>query len=82
MPRPDTNKLTVTNDIGLRIEKKCRLPEFTIYEENGSVHMLATVVDTDGDEHQALQYLSASEAMAFAKAFEQCAIRALKNERV
>lgn len=80
MSRPDTNKLTVINDIGLRIEKKCRFPEFTIYEENGSVQMLATVTDTEGNEHQALQYLSASEAMAFAGAFKKCAIRALENE--
>ena len=67
------------NDIGLSIRSHCRLPDIHFYTEYGSVLFWATTEDSDGIEHEALQYLTPEQAMKFAKAMENCAIQALKN---
>lgn len=77
--RPNVLTIKPCNDIGLFIEKRCRLPEIKFYVENGSVLFWATVCDMDGKEIEALQYLDALSAMKFAKAMENCAIEALKQ---
>jgi hypothetical protein len=51
-----------------------RMKALRVFEESGSVHV---AVNIDGSE--GLQYLDPMQAMAFAKAFERCAIAALKN---
>lgn len=56
------------------------MPDIHFYEESGSVHVWVTVKDMKGESIEALQYLSASDAMRFAKAMENCAIQALKNQ--
>lgn len=78
-PRPNERTVKPCNEIGLIIESDCRLPEIKFYEESGTVYFFATVHDSDEKEQEALQYLSAQDAMKFAKAMEACAIRALKN---
>lgn len=78
MTNPRT--LTQCNDIGLRITSKCRLPDIHFYVESGTVHFWATVQDSQGQEHEALQYLDVIDAMKFAKAMEACAIQALKEQ--
>jgi len=77
--RPAELTLSPVNDIGLRIEKACRLPELKFYVEGGSVLFWATVSDRAGEEIEALQYLDAKAAMRFARAMEACAIQALKD---
>ena len=67
------------NDTGLRIASDCKLPEIKFYEENGAVLFWATIKENGEEEVEALQYLTPEEAMKFAKAMEECAIKALKN---
>lgn len=73
------------NEIGLGIAGLAgeHLRDFRIYEENGSVQIWVAVARRRGDtslgDIEALQYLTPDQAMAFAKAFERCAIQALKN---
>ena len=60
-----------------------RMLDFRVFEESGTVHVeFDTTVSNDrlaGVTTTILQYLGPTEAMAFAKALERCAIRALKN---
>lgn len=59
-----------------------RLKDFRVYPESGKVQVWIEVRDfpsRGGDVIEVLQYLTAEEAMAFAKAFERCAIQALKD---
>ena len=59
-----------------------RMRDFRVYVENGSVQIWVEVSDypsRGGDSIEVMQYLTAEEAMFFAKAFERCAIEALKN---
>lgn len=66
------------NDIGLRLTGVAteHMKLFQVYEESGTV-----IVETElaNNRSNAIQYLSPEEAMAFAKAFERCAITALKG---
>ena len=58
-----------------------RMKDFVIFEEGGRV-LVRVEVPILGDDEQTtevLQYLTAEEAMFFAKAFERCAIEALKK---
>lgn len=69
-------KVETCNDIGAifhGIERE-RMKRFAVYEERGTVYVTVEIDDRD-----ALQYLDPLQAMAFAKAFEHCAIAALKN---
>lgn len=77
--RPNVLTLRSCNEVGLLIEKACRLPEIRFYPEGGSVLFWAVVHDSDGKEQEALQYLTPEAAMKFAKAMEACAIEALKK---
>jgi hypothetical protein len=54
-----------------------RMKDFRVYEEGGAVQVW--VDHEEGGVTNLLQYLTPIEAMAFAKAFERCAIAALKN---
>ena len=80
MPMKEDKKIETVNDIGLRIASRCRLPEIKFYVESGSVLFWATVHDREGEDVEALQYLSPNEAMRFAKAMEACAIEALRQQ--
>jgi hypothetical protein len=51
-----------------------KVRDIRIYPENSTVLMLIEMNGQDG-----LQYLTPQEAMSFAKAFERCAIAALKD---
>ena len=55
------------------------MPEIRFYPEGQSVMFWAVVHDKDGNETEALQYLTPEAAMKFAKAMEACAIEALKR---
>lgn len=70
-------RISPVNDIGLRLNGSPgeNLQKFYIYPECGSVQVW---VETRG-QMDAMQYLSPEEAMAFAKAFERCAIQAFKE---
>ena len=67
------------NDIGLGMAAigNERMRDFILYEESGSV-IVRCDCHTDGID-EITQYLTPEEAMAFSKAFERCAIAALKN---
>lgn len=71
------NRTRRINDIGLGLAgaDNEKLKDLRVYVENGGVQVWSE--HKDGSE--ALQYLSPVEAMAFAKAFERCAIQALKE---
>lgn len=76
----DQQKRTrAVNDIGLGMAGigNERLRDFRVYEESGSVQVWVEVAASPPAE--LLQYLTPEEAMAFSKAFERCAIAALKN---
>jgi hypothetical protein len=67
------------NGIGLAGDDGNRLRDIYIYDECGTVMLQVEVMGRKPDEqHGALQYLTAYQAMEFAKAFERCAIAALK----
>ena len=51
-----------------------RLRDIHIYTEYGKV-----MIGVNVDDHEAIQYMSPEAAMSFAKAFERCAIAALKE---
>jgi hypothetical protein len=55
--------------------------DIRVYPEGGSVQIWVEIHQRDNwpQTHEAMQYLSPEEAMAFAKAFERCAIQALKE---
>ena len=55
--------------------------DFRVYSESGSVQVWIELFDRswNGTIHEAMQYLTPEEAMRFAKAFERCAIQALKE---
>lgn len=67
----------ILNDIGLGLAgaENEKLKDLRVYVESGSVQVWSE--HKDGSE--AMQYLTPIEAMAFAKAFERCAIAALKE---
>lgn len=68
----------IVNDIGLGLAgaDNEKLKDLRVYVEAGRVQVWSE--HKDGSE--AMQYLTPVEAMAFAKAFERCAIAALKDE--
>lgn len=55
--------------------------DIRVYDEGGSVQIWIEMMarGSSGETMEALQYFTAEEAMAFAKAFERCAIQALKE---
>ena len=76
----ETQKRTRTvNDIGLGMAGMPRekMVDFRVYEESGSIQVWCEIAP--GSPSEILQYLTPEEAMAFSKAFERCAIAALKN---
>lgn len=77
--RPEKLTFAPRNETGFIVESSCRLPELKAYEENGTVLFWATVVDTKGEEHEALQYLTPEVAMKMAKSLECMAVHAFKN---
>ncbi len=79
--RPKDLKFHAVNETGFLIEKACALPEIKFYEEGGSVLFFATVAHptNDGEEVEALQYLTPEIAMKMAKSLEACAIQAFKK---
>lgn len=74
---PAGRRTSPVNDICLRMFGRGgeRMKDFRVYEEGGSVLVCVECEAT----RDLLQYLSPEDAMAFAKAFERCAIAALKN---
>lgn len=78
-----TKRYSLCNDYGLywkTDEPKVRVRSLRVFEESGTV-----TVTVGSDTHQGvlgidelLVYLTPEEAMAFSKAFERCAIAALK----
>jgi hypothetical protein len=77
----ETQKRTRTvNDIGLGMAGigKERMLDFLVYEEGGRV-FVKFEFEPENSPSELLQYLTPEEAMAFSKAFERCAIAALKN---
>ena len=76
MKMSDSKRLRVVNDIGCGLSGAPGnfIKDFRVYEESGSVQ-----VWFETEQREYLQYLSASEAMAFAAAFERCAIAALRS---
>lgn len=71
------NRTREINDIGIGLagaEGEC-LKDIRVYPESGAVHIWVEL----SDGREVLQYLSPLEAMAFAKAFERCAVQALKD---
>jgi hypothetical protein len=74
------NGTRVVNDIGcglLAPGAADHVRGLRVFEEGGSVQVW---VETDSAGiNDVLQYLTPAEAMVFAKAFERCAIAALKN---
>lgn len=51
-----------------------------VLEESGRVQLWVELAPSCGcSQNEVVQYLTATEAMAFGKAFERCAIAALKN---
>jgi hypothetical protein len=59
-----------------------RMRDFRVYVEDGLVRVWVEVADfaSRGDTSvEVMQYLTADEAMFFAKAFERCAIEALRQ---
>jgi hypothetical protein len=81
---PATPRVTPINDIGARIlginEEPVR--DFGVYTEGGCVIVMVEVAERGKGypaSHEAIQYLIPADAMKFAKAFERCAIVALKE---
>lgn len=77
-----SGNIRVINDIGIgfRGGKEDWIQDIRIYEESGSVQFWVEVKDRRSENTmEALQYLSAQQAMAFANALKRCAIRAMEN---
>ncbi len=82
-----SERTRVINDIGLgfRGVDGELVRDIRVYPESGSVQIWMEVCErgcnptSPGRTHEAMQYLSPEEAMAFAKAFERCAIQALRD---
>lgn len=76
-----SNRVHVLSGIGAHmpgIEKE-KMKDISVLVESGSVHVWVKIQERDDVVVEALQYLTAEEAMSFAKAFERCAIQALKD---
>lgn len=56
-----------------------KIQAIRVYEEGGSVQFWVQAAWGEKDSTEVMQYLTPQEAMSFAKAFERCAIEALKN---
>lgn len=71
-----TDRIRTLNDIGIGFSGvgKERLRDLRVYEEGGLVQVWFEARGTE-----TLLYMQPEEAMSFAKAFERCAIQALKN---
>lgn len=76
--RPEKLTYHRCNDTGFTVESRCRLPELKCYEEGGSVLFWASIVH-DGEEIEAMQYLTPEVAMKMSKALRECAIIALEK---
>jgi len=72
----------VLNEIGIGLAA-ANSTEFVrdirVYEEGGSVQIWFEIELPRTGNREFLQYLTPTQAMAFAKAFERCAIEALKK---
>ena len=77
--RPTNGTRAINDDgIGFFGVGNERMKDIRVYAENGCV-MVWAEIHSWGDVREACQYLNPVEAMAFAKAFERCAIQALKD---
>lgn len=79
-----TGRVRRVNEIGAGFKgiDNERMKDLRIYEESGSVQIWVEVADFQsrgGNTIEVMQYLTPSEAMAFARAFERCEIEALKK---
>lgn len=78
-----TKRTRQINDRGIGyagIDKEL-IRDIRVYDEGDRVQVWVEVMarGSSGETTEAMQYLTAQEAMAFAKAFERCAIQALKE---
>lgn len=78
-----TKRTRQINDRGIGyagIDKEL-IRDIKIYDEGGRVQVWVEMMlrGSSGETMEAMQYLTAEEAMAFAKALERCAIQALKE---
>lgn len=71
-----TDRLRTINDIGIGFKGAGNehVRDIRVYPEGGIVQVW---IEARGQESMA--YMTADEAMSFAKAFERCAIQALKD---
>lgn len=78
-PGAQNARLQHVNDIGLKLvgAENERLQSFGVWMDGGSLQVWVSVC---GSDIEVMQYLTPGEAMAFAKAFERCAIAALKEQ--
>jgi hypothetical protein len=73
----------VVNDIGIGfsgIDQEL-VKDIRVYPESGRVQFWIELYERgfSGRTHEAMQYLSPEEAMAFSKALKRCAIKALED---
>lgn len=75
------NRTEIFNGTGLLLYggPDHRMKEIKIYQDKTTIYIETTIRLFNNEEKMALQYISPSEAMAFAKAFERCAIAAFKE---
>lgn len=72
-------RLQSAGKVGLKLvgAENERLQSFGVWMDGGSLQVWVSV---RGSDIEVMQYLTPGEAMAFAKAFERCAIAALKAQ--
>lgn len=77
-----TKRTRDINDRGIGfagIDKEL-IRDIRVYDEGGRVQVWVEVmIGKENETREAMQYMTAEEAMAFAKAFERCAIQALRD---
>jgi hypothetical protein len=78
-----SKRTRVVNDIGIGFAGFVNelVKDIRVYPEGGSVQVWVEVAErgSSGKTHEAMQYLSPEEAMAFSKALRRCAIQALEE---
>ena len=74
-----SQRTRVINDIsiGYRGVNNEKLRDIRVYAEGGAVQVWVEIANRS-EAYEALQYLSPRAVMEFAKAFERCAIEALR----
>lgn len=78
--RPKELTYRIVNDTGFIVESACRLPELKCYAENGSILFWASILeDSDGNEVEAMQYLTPEVAMKMANSLRIMALEAFEQ---